>query len=160
MATVLLSAVPAAARATGVISGVSWMLANVLHEVNNSPRNLVMMAGNVAGVVAGAYDTPTPFLAGQSQVAIGYGSAACWTANGVAYITSAMKDGGRNATTRVLQGASGVANAVAAVAAAESVRASTENDGVRATRLGIASSALWGTGAVLMAGAAWASGRE
>ncbi len=145
---------PPAAKVTGALSGILWFAGAAVHEVGNLPYSVAVSGANLLGAAAGALSAAAPFIFGETQSRMAYASAGTWAANGAATILRAAISG-PSAAGRILQGASGAANFGAAGLAAASVRASIDNDSVKAARLGTASSVLWGVAAVAEAGSAW-----
>lgn len=146
---------PLAAKVSGVASGGLWLAGAVVNEFGNAPYDKLVSATNFFCGTAGTLSIAAPLVLGQTQRSVAYSSAASWVANGTADIVCAAGNTRRNISSRLLQGASGVANMAAAGLAAASVDASAHNDGVRAANLGTVSSVLWTVGAAAALGAEW-----
>jgi hypothetical protein len=143
---------PLAATAGGL-----WFAGAALAEGANNPRDNVASAANAINAVAGATQLATAFLSGSPQSSVAITSAVTWGVNAATNIGKAIANAGANTTSRLAQGAGGVLNFGAAVAAGATIGASANGDSVTARRLSVASGALWIGGAVAQGAAArWA----
>jgi len=131
--------------------GGAWMAAAALSEVDNrgEPRDIMASGANFLNGVAGVAQLGTAFLSGSNQTNVAYLSAATWAANAATNIGKAIAERGRNTTSRVAQGASGVLNLGAAALTAAAAAEASKGNSATSGKLGLASGALWAGGAVL-----------
>jgi hypothetical protein len=112
------------------------------------------------GGAAGVFSTAAPFLFGENLKGTAYASAGSWATQGVANISVAVGNSKGKLSSRLLVGASGAANIVAAGLSAAAVNASANSNSTTAANFATMSSVMWMIGSTADALAAWAERKE